>query len=264
MQEKPPKKQYREILHCWLKGIIEKSNHYSNLITLFTSVVVAVATIALAIITYFQISESREMRLETKRLVDTGIEQFKIKSYPDLLIVLKLLPDQSNNFIQALEIHNKGEIIALDVTPLLVNVYGNDSQREFVNNIFYKAAENNEERNSLRNKFNISPQGFKFLELRNFNIPNKLTFDSLKGALLFIRFKVPYDTKYRYISVAYRLMKDMNAKEPAPKYLMSEMDSIDSNIWIKRYMKAIQNSAINDPNANDFKTFLKDYDLEDK
>lgn len=102
---------------------------------------------------------------------------------------------------------------------------------------------------------------FKFLQFQK-SITGKWTPDSLKGAVLFIRFEVPYDTKYRYKAVAYGIKKDMSSKESGPIYMMSEMDSIYSNYWIKRYMAALQSMQY--PNATDIKTFLKDYEPEYK
>jgi hypothetical protein len=259
MQKKTPPKQYRYILRRGFNRICERLDRYSNLISLFTSVVVAVATIALAIITYFQINESREMRIETKRLVDTGIEQFKIKSYPDLSVVFRPISHQSNDIIQVLEIRNRGEITAFNVTHLLVQVYEKDSHREFVNLFSYKESE--EVRNSLRFKFNISPDATKIISKRD-SVPDKWTFDSLKGALLFIRFEVPYDNKYRYKTIAYQLKKNMDANEPGVIYRMYEMDSIDSDILIKQFIDTP--STITDTNYNDIKTFFKDYELKYK
>jgi len=242
-----------------LETVSKKLNPYSNLISVVASLIVALATIALAIITFFQINEARQMRIETKRLVDIGVEQFKIKSYPDLSIVFRPLSYQSNKIIQVLEINNRGEITAFNLTHLLVHVYENNSGKSFINLHSYK--EDGEIRNGLRFKFNVSRDSKKIIVKQDF-IPEKWTFDSLKRALLFIRFEVPYDNKYRYKSIGYRLRKDMNAKEPGIIYRWFEMDSNDTNILIKAYMDSP--SAITDADYSDIKGFFKDYDLEYK
>ncbi len=259
MKGKSPKKPYREPLRNRLRKITETLNLYSNLISVLASIIVAVATIALAIITYFQINEAKLMRIETGRLVNTGIEQFKIKSYPNLSIVFRPLSYQSNSILQVYEIRNRGEITAFDVTNLLIQVYEKDSRRQFVNSWFYK--EDGEERNGLRFTFTISPNETKIIEKQDF-MPDEWTFDSLKGELLFIRFKVPYDNKYRYESNAYRIKRSVGAKEPAIVYRMGQMDSMDSDILIKEYMNSP--SPIPDSTRNDIKRFFKDYDLEYK
>ncbi len=199
------------------------------------------------------------MRIETKRLVDIGVEQFKMKSYPDLSIAFRPLSYQSNEINQVLEINNRGEITAFNVTHLLVHVYENNSGRSFINLLSYK--EDREIRNGLRFKFNVSRNSTRIITKQDF-IPEKLTFDSLKRALLFIRFEVPYDNKYKYKSIGYRLKKDMNVQESGIIYRWSEMDSNDTNILIKTYMDSP--SAITDANYNDIKAFFKDYDFEYK
>ena len=235
-----------------LKKIPEKLN-------VFSSLIVAFATIALAFITYFQIDEARKMRLETKRLVDSGIEQFKIKSYPDLFIVLRPVSYESNRIIQVLEISNSGEITAFNVSHLLVHFYENNSGKLFVNLVNYK--ENGEIKSGLQIKFNLSRDRRKVLVKENF-IPEKWTFDSLKKALLFIRFEVPYDTKYRYKTIGYQLKRDISAKEPGITYRWFEMGSNNTNFLIKAYMSSP--STKTDATYGDIKDFFRDYDLEYK
>ena len=70
-------------IESFIKTLLTKVNVYGNLI-------VAIATVTLAVITWSYIKEAKEMRLETKRLADISVEQFKIRAYPAFVISPKI------------------------------------------------------------------------------------------------------------------------------------------------------------------------------
>ena len=95
----------------------------------YSGLIVAIATIALALITYCHMNEAKEMReetknmaTETKRLADISIEQFKIKAYPAFLIEVKEISVDSTGIKKVFKVVNKGEITAHNVTFLIADL----------------------------------------------------------------------------------------------------------------------------------------------
>ena len=170
------------------------------------------------------------MREETKRLVDTTILQFKIRSYPSFFISARNVSFDSGEIKQEYKIHNKGEITAFEVTCLLVNGYKRpDGNEEYYNLVqaFYKKGEKT--RTSLHYKSKILP-GVVFELHSESPLPKNETFDSLSYSLIFVRFKVPYDKVYRYESSAYILKKQS---------IWHPLSSDDTESLIKVYLKRL-------------------------
>jgi hypothetical protein len=67
-----------------IKRFAERLNKYANLI-------VAFATLLLVLVTAYYICEAQQMRIETKKLVDLNVRQFKVLSYPSIFIQAKQL-----------------------------------------------------------------------------------------------------------------------------------------------------------------------------
>jgi hypothetical protein len=232
-------------LKFFLKNTIDTLDRYSTLL-------VAIATIALAIFTALYIREARQMRIETKRLADLSVEQFKIRAYPSFLIVVKEVKFESDKMTTVFEIYNKGEITANKVTFLWVHGYSKPSKRIFISELgTYYGVE--KKHTTVDYQFNILSNSFKKITsigalYKNFAIENLLY------GVLFIKFWVPYDDQYRYESFGYKLIHNKKKKKKN-SLSWQEIDIESKKNFINNYFK----------NRDDFdkrvKNFFKDYPL---
>lgn len=185
------KRQGRKI-KSFIKTILNILNPYGNLI-------VAIATVTLATITWLYIEEAKQMRLETKRLADISVEQFKIRAYP-AFVVSPQIRLESDKLIQTFKITHRGEITAhkLIVQPINVFSIGKSDLFSFRNVTIY------EEKTSLDFEIPLLPNTFVKLESEG-AFPDNHSIKTLKNLLLFIRFWVPYDNTYSYEAFGYTL-----------------------------------------------------------
>jgi len=232
-------------MKSFIKNIIVTLDKYSTLL-------VAVATIALALFTGLYIWEARQMRIETKRLADLSVEQFKIRAYPSFLIEFKEVKFESDKMTTVFKIHNKGEITAHKVTFFWVHGYSKLPKLMFVNmyGTYYGVEK---EHTSIDYPFDVYSNTFKQITSKE-SLYKDYTIENIVYGVLFIKFWVPYDDRYRYESFGYKLKQDTDEKD---KKLLSwqEIDIEAKENFIDNYFK----------NRNDFdkrvKIFFKDYPL---
>jgi len=84
---------------------------------------------------------------------------------------------------------------------------------------------------------------------------NDYNLSRLKYLLLFIKFKVPYDTQYRYEALGY-ILKEEIEKEKESTYVWQEIAISDRKNLIKHYLK------LSSKWEQAVKSFFADYDIE--
>ena len=211
-----------------------------------SGLIVAGATIALAVITYSYINEAKKMReatvrvasetkkmaTETKRLADISIEQFKIKAYPTFVIDVRESSIDSTGIKKVFKVFNKGEITAHNVTFLIADVYKMNNHFHFSYN-WGAIYEFDEEVNAISFESKIWAESDKTI-ISRVNFVEPYTFEKLKCAVLYIKFKVPYDEKYRYEVNAYALKKITKKLKPQEEpYYLQNMSVADTDALIK-------------------------------
>ncbi|MHB0946047.1 MAG: hypothetical protein ACYC3B_02630 [Sedimentisphaerales bacterium] len=181
-----------------IKVILTGLNQYGNLI-------VAIATVVLAYITWAYIYEAKQMRLETKRLADISVEQFKIRAYPSFIVSpeIKL---ESDRLVQTFKISQRGEISAHKLTVLPIDLFsdGTNVLYEYQTGTIYK--EGNSENTSLDFEITLLHNAMHTLESKK-EFPKSHTINTLKYLLIILKFWVPYDDKYSYQISGYMLKK---------------------------------------------------------
>ena len=240
------------LIRDFIKGkLLSTLNIYSTLL-------VALCTIVLAIITYCHIDEAKKMRTETKRLADISVEQFKIKSYPTFIVVVEGPSIDSNRIINSITTHNKGTITAFNVTFLIVHVIEKDNgELEFIglaDHIYIDEVG----RSSLDFKQKILPNAFAKITSRK-PLTAEYSIENLKYLLLFVRFKVPYDNKFRYEEWAY-IKKVKKTKSDLTSYLWQQLNDEDTKKCINECLRDIEKTKT--PEINKVKMFLTDYHIE--
>lgn len=195
---------------------------------------------------------TENMANETKKLADLSAEQFKIKSYPSFIIEAEKVSVESEKIHETWKITNKGEIAAHKFSFLMVHVYRNEKNNTVFNPLsaaIYKG----EERvvKSYDFQLKIAP-GEREIVTTNGSIPERLTFSSLEHELLFLRFQVPYDDKYRYEVLAYQLKTKVTEK--GNEYFWQRINSSDTNYLLSLYISRCEEY----PDA--IQEFLKDFD----
>jgi hypothetical protein len=175
----------------------------------YASLTVAIATFVLAGVTGLYLHEAREMTAQTKRLADISIEQFKVKSYPSIRMTNEILSIDSKHFHEKYSLINEGDITAFNCTSLLFHVFLDKGKFNYIAEMgtYYSGQD---KVTSLDYSKNISHREHLHLELQsNYG---KFSLDKLKYSILFVRFKVPYDEKFRYETVAWYLAKSPKMK----------------------------------------------------
>ena len=181
---------------------LQQLNEYSNLI-------VGIATVLLVIVTAIYISLSMKIANETKRLADITVEQFKIKSYPTILITRGTPTYENGNYKDEIKIANYGEIssfetkVAIFYAGSLLDKNMNMSFKFVLDWSTFFVLENAEKVNTLDYSVKI-----RSMTSRNIEITGPIRkgiFDSIKYQLIIVRNKVPYDTSYNYETYAYGL-----------------------------------------------------------
>lgn len=218
---------------------------------------VAIATIVLAGITYFHIREAQKMRnvtkemaVQTKRLADISIKQFKIKSYPTFLIEAEKPFVKSSILFQKYKITNKGDITAFKVTSFLMNVHRKQNGGQFfdpLNATTYWMGE--ERRRTLDNEIKI-PRGEPMSVETRKEVTDENSLDNLLYVLLFIRFEVPYDDKFSYETHGFTLRELDEGDKQWQKMNPGDTKRLVSDF--REYFEGWPKSL---------KTFLKDYKI---
>ena len=190
---------------------------------------------------------------ETRHLADLTMEQFSIKSYPAFLVEIesfKLNPEICHHRIV---IWNKGEITAHNVTSLIVDAYKRDGGLDFntVVSTYYES----EERITTINFETKILRDTKATLTSESPYPEGYGPDSLQNCLLFVKFKVPYDMKYRYETFGFILKKSI--KDKAEKtYIWQPISSTDTRSLVQQYIDLSKQW----PNL--LKEFFSGYDLQ--
>jgi len=91
---------------------------------------ISIATLGMMVTTFFLALETQNMSVETKKLVDLSIEQFKIKSYPSFLLEISNGKYLSENLYQEFKILNRGDITAHNVSFLAI-VFCNKNSKKY-------------------------------------------------------------------------------------------------------------------------------------
>lgn len=175
-----------------IKRILSFLSKHSNIL-------VALATFTLAGLTLSHIAVTRNMAVETKRLADISVEQFKIKSYPALVVYTPEINITSDSLIQTYIISNKGDITAHNVTFLPVLVCDKSGILNFktLHGTYYEDIPTND---ASKHEIKIFKEASRRV-IHKTSYQKGLNISELKYSLFFIKYKVPYDTKYRYESV---------------------------------------------------------------
>ncbi|BBO72137.1 hypothetical protein DSCA_60670 [Desulfosarcina alkanivorans] len=166
--------------------------HFLNWLNQYSNLMVALATFALAFLTYSHIDEAREMRKETKKLADSSIKQFMIKSYPVFLVVTEKTEYIDGIFNHSYQIHNMGELAAHDVTCLFVQVFKDRKKRWMFIVDSSGMYEGKNRSSNLDYSEKIPPNSHKKISFKK-HFEGEYAFEEMVYQLVYIRFKVPYD-----------------------------------------------------------------------
>ena len=226
----------------WISAFVDFTKKTISAINNHNALIVAIATIALVVVTYCHMDEAKNMRettekmvTETKRLADISVEQFKIKSYPTILITNKEYSLESDEIIQKFGFTNKGEMSAFNLSILIINTYKKNKKikskalrfKEKLN-AHYIIADDKITSLDFETKL---PPATKYLITQVDPIIPPFRVDHPIHALLIIRFKVPYDT-YRYETYSYILEEEKKWQR------MNDDDTYD---LLERYFKIADN-----------------------
>jgi hypothetical protein len=214
------------------------------------------------------IEKTQKIVEETKKIMDISLRQFRIQSYPTFLIEIEDPYSENGSKYQSMLIRNEGEITAFNVSFLYVDVFQTET-----GGLYFHIAKDGRYKNLLKKQdedvvitkqlADMSPLGLEIRLPRDSSIilsstnknQGRWNLENLKYSIIVIRFKVPYDKKYRYETFAYNLKKEevMTAeKEEAEwKYTWKVLDTDTQSSLLKRYNKTVSDNKV--------KKFLSDY-----
>jgi hypothetical protein len=182
----------------YLIFISSKISKFFGILAFHSGTLVAIATFLLAVSTY-------DMVKETKKLADLSMEQFKIKSYPVLVIANENISIYSERPSEELIIKNEGELAAFNFTLLYVHVYDKNNGNYFIEQpLTY--FEGDKENLSMDMQIKIPSRIGKKIT-NSFSTDKEVEIKQLKHRIIFLKFKVPYDDVYRYEIYGYRLIQ---------------------------------------------------------
>lgn len=224
-----------------LATIFSSSDYKSkSIIEIFTGVALAISTIALVFVTFYNLKEAkllrvsnqkmldenrkltletREMVDETRRIADITIEQFKIKSFPYLIVEIEDPYLENGYKYQKLKIANSGEITAFNVSCIAINVYKkedgslsfvylNDATYEKFNRKYAASVINYSNRYiglNIENHERKIPQDSSIVIAIRSKDEGLKSFRNLLYHIIIVKFKVPYDSKYTYETFSFYL-----------------------------------------------------------
>jgi hypothetical protein len=204
------------------------------------NLLVALATFVLAIVTFV-------MAYQTKRLADISIEQFKIRAYPTFLLEFSEIKIDSFYFFQEFNIYNKGEITAYDLCILQVLVLENNG------NLFFQMRDNciyNDENRQSSISFTTEIPKESHISIINETPLSTIgNIKDLKYMIIYIKYKVPYDLKFRY-----GIRSFIFFKENKSLFKWQVTSAIDREKLIKRFKTQLPTNR-----DNLVKNFFKDY-----
>jgi hypothetical protein len=228
------------ILGSFLRNIVNFLCTILKFIKEYNAVFSLLLTAVLVLVTFWHMQEAEQMRKETARMVDLSVEQFRIKHYPTFQVIAeKMIIAGSDKIFQKFTITNKGDITAFKVSPLFVNAYAHNLVKgKHFRIIFGSVYEFEGQKTPNDVEIDVLKESPMHFDCHP-DYPPGLTFDNLKNALLFIRFKVPYDTKYSYSSYGFSLQKAIEGVAlPGQSYRWIRMDARDTNNLIKEFMQS--------------------------
>jgi hypothetical protein len=217
----------------------------------------AIATTLMAVLTFCSIDEAKMMRNETKKVADLAIQDFKIRAYPSFLLSKPLLTWKTDSFIESMTIHNKGEITAHNVTMLLVRRFIDSQNKILFEHEMGSIYKDDEAKTIFNFETKIFRDGYKTLESRS-RIERNDARGRLSHQLLYVRFKIPFENAYFYEAFAFSLERDKSKLESDENaYFWQETDTEFRNKLIIGHLKSLRNSK--EPMWGPIKSFLSDY-----
>ena len=238
-------KSFLSKIITFIKISLKKEIDIHGLAVLIT----AIATLALVYVTYLNLDSAqqernvaREMSVETKRLadetrrlVDLGIRQFQIRSYPVFLIEQPEIHVDSNSITQIFKIQNKGDIAAHNVTFLFVNIHKKDNIYIFTprDSAYYESESSEDKVTTINFEKKLLKDTARTVIIDSV-LPQKYTIDDLLYCLIYIRFKIPYDEKYNYEYFGF-IKKDKLDSTQNDQYLWQDITVNDTLKLMSEY-----------------------------
>ena len=139
---------------------------------------------------------SQKQMLETKRLTDNMNEQFRMKSYPTLFIVTKDISVESEKMIQEVTTYNKGEMMARELSTLIINLYKR-TPHVFIDIVDSFTYEYTGKKTVGDFEENL-PRASQITLRAESKFPPSFDIETLNSFVIVSRFRVPYSKKYDY------------------------------------------------------------------
>lgn len=241
--------------------IVERTKKVASWANDNSSLIVAAATVALVLVTWWHIEEARKMRKETKRLADLQVEQFKITSYPTLMFTDVGGPNiKANKIFNDVRIYNKkGSVTAFRCTAMLVLAFINPkSGKTFqleADSVYWV---NEEHRSTLDFEEKIVQDSHLHIQAKT-PIDDDHSIENLIDLLIFVRFKVPYDKAFSYETAAYVNECTSPEASESPSYLWQKLNTEDRKQLVIAYLEDLKNPQTAVKEAEKAKAFLADY-----
>jgi hypothetical protein len=140
---------------------------------------------------------SQKQMLETKRLTDNMNEQFRMRSYPTLFIVTKDILVESGKMIQEVTTYNKGEMMARELSTLIINLYHRTPFHRFIDIVDSFTYEYTGKKSVGDYEANL-PQASQITLRAESKFPPSFDIETLNSFVIVSRFRVPYSKKYDY------------------------------------------------------------------
>lgn len=225
------------------KTVAGKLNPYASLI-------VAAATIALAITTYLYIGEVRDMR-------DVTIKQFMVISYPTLHVVVEDPSLETNRIVDKVRISNTGSIAAFHSTQLFFHVYRKEKKALNFKPLLGALYSGEENITAIDYSKDILPGKAIESEIAT-HFDETTTKENLQYFLLFIRFWVPYDDRFSYRTFGY-ILKELPKQDDSQntRYKWQYLTDEDLRAVCDRVVKTYRSGKYE--NNKKILDFLQDY-----
>jgi len=229
-----------------------KSNNFivanKDILPIIFAIISALSTVGLALITWLYVDETHKMAIatgqlakDTKRLADLSQEQFKIRAYPSFVVTAYISKINNDKIQCKFEMSNQGEIAAHKFSSFLVLVYQKNSIHKFINmtGLLYKGPSG--EKKVIDLEVNVPPNSNRTLT-SSWKPQPGYTVKDLRYELLFLKFWVPYDVRYRYETFGYILKKDLQNEEFPFKW--QEITKADKERLQKEYVNELTADGI--------------------
>jgi len=107
----------------------------------------------------------------------------------------------------------------------------------------YPSESNGESRTASNFEININRDQWVNYTSRG-PFPTGYSLTDLKAFLLFVKFKVPYDDKYRYEPFGFIFKQDsVVSKTNSNSYKLSPMESKDTMVYVKKHLGTLKNMS---------------------